>query len=99
MFYSPEPLLTQDATAIQEQPGLRDAYSYGLSNPVGYIDPTGYRPLRPGYSQEQDAAIAKMRKDWAAGHGPDDVLAGRTGRPASSDEAGRLRRRCASIGR
>jgi hypothetical protein len=47
----------------------------------------------------QDAAIAKMRKDWAAGHGPDDVLAGRTGRPASSDEAGRLRRRCASIGR
>lgn len=70
IFYSPEPLLTQDPTAVQDEPGLRDAYSYALSDPVGYIDPTGYRPIRPGYTREQDAVIARVRKDWAEGNLP-----------------------------
>jgi RHS repeat-associated protein len=73
-FYSPDPLLTDDPTAVQDEPGLSNAYSYALSNPVGYVDPTGYRPLRPGHSRADDLAMEKTRKDYAAGKGPDKKL-------------------------
>ena len=55
MFYSPEPMLAADPAALQEQPMLRSAYSYAVSNPVGYVDPTGLAPFRPGRGAAEDA--------------------------------------------
>jgi RHS repeat-associated protein len=66
MFYSPEPMLTMDPAALQEQPMLRSAYSYAQSNPVGYVDPTGLRPIRPGHTKADDARIHHDRSTLIA---------------------------------
>jgi len=42
MFYSPDPVLVEDPTAIVDKPELRTAYAYAGSNPVTNVDPTGY---------------------------------------------------------
>ena len=41
LFYSPDPILTDDPSGMLREPGLRAAYSYAGANPLRYTDPTG----------------------------------------------------------
>jgi RHS repeat-associated protein len=41
MFYSPDPVLVDDPTAILTAPALRSAYSYAGANPLTFVDPGG----------------------------------------------------------
>jgi hypothetical protein len=42
MFYSPDPMLTDDPSAIVRTPSLQAAYAYAGSNPLTYVDPGGW---------------------------------------------------------
>lgn len=41
LFYSPDPALTSDPTALVRKPAMAAAYAYAGSNPVANIDPSG----------------------------------------------------------
>lgn len=41
LFYSPDPILTDDPDAMVSDPAFRAAYSYAGSNPLKNVDPTG----------------------------------------------------------
>jgi RHS repeat-associated protein len=54
MFYSPDPVLTDDPMAIVGTPGLRTAYAFAGSNPLTYVDPSGLQ-----FTQAQAKAFIK----------------------------------------
>ena len=41
LFYTPDPALSSDPTALLRKPAMAAAYAYAGSNPVGNIDPSG----------------------------------------------------------
>lgn len=41
LFYSPDPILTDDPNAMVSDPAFRAAYSYAGANPLKNVDPTG----------------------------------------------------------
>jgi RHS repeat-associated protein len=43
-FLTVDPILTDDATALVENPTLTTAYTYGQSDPIGYVDRDGRVP-------------------------------------------------------
>jgi RHS repeat-associated protein len=42
MFYSPDPVLTDDPSAMVRTPSLQAAYAYGGNNPMTNVDPGGW---------------------------------------------------------
>jgi len=54
MFYSPDPVLTDDPMAIVGTPSLRSAYAFAGSNPLTYVDPSGQQ-----FTQAQAKAFIK----------------------------------------
>ncbi len=46
LFYSPDPILTDDPAGMLRDPAMRAAYSYAGGNPLTNIDPTGLEALR-----------------------------------------------------
>jgi RHS repeat-associated protein len=42
MFYSPDPVLTDDPSALVRTPSLQAAYAYGGNNPMTNVDPGGW---------------------------------------------------------
>ncbi len=54
MFYSPDPVLTDDPMAIVGTPSLRSAYAFAGSNPLTYVDPGGQQ-----FTQAQAKAFIK----------------------------------------
>ena len=75
-FLTVDPALTDDATALVENPTLTTAYTYGQSNAIGYIDTDGRLPkaanlsvsditntiasLEPGGEPIKSAQVAKL---------------------------------------
>lgn len=54
LFYSPDPVLTDNPMAIVGTPSLRAAYAFAGSNPLTYIDPGGQQ-----FTQAQAKAFIK----------------------------------------
>ena len=54
LFYSPDPVLTDDPMAIVGAPTLRTAYAFAGSNPLTYVDPGGDQ-----FTQAQAKAFIK----------------------------------------
>jgi RHS repeat-associated protein len=67
MFYSPDPVLTDDPMAILDAPALRAAYSYAGANPLTYVDPEGRQftraQARAFIMANQDDARRLIRND------------------------------------
>ena len=75
-FLTVDPILTDDATALVENPTLTTAYTYGQSNSIGYVDTDGRLPkaanlsvsditntiasLEPGGEPIKSAQVAKL---------------------------------------
>ncbi len=57
LFYSPDPVLVDDPSAIVGTPALRSAYAFAGSNPLTYVDPSGWQftPVEQAYT----AALSK----------------------------------------
>ena len=57
LFYSPDPVLVDDPGAIVGTPALRSAYAFAGSNPLTYVDPSGWQftPAEQAYT----AALSK----------------------------------------
>jgi hypothetical protein len=67
MFYSPDPVLVDDPTAILAAPALRAAYAYAGNNPLTYVDPDGRQftkaQARAFIMANQDDARRIIRND------------------------------------
>ncbi len=48
LFYTPDPTLSSDPTAVVDDPALLPAYSYAESSPLRLVDRVGDRPLAAG---------------------------------------------------
>ena len=57
LFYSPDPVLVDDPMAVVGTPALRSAYAFAGSNPLTYVDPSGWEftPAEKAYT----AALSK----------------------------------------
>jgi len=62
MFYSPDPILTDDPLAVIDDPGLSFAYSYAGSSPLTFIDPTGLQRTRAQALRLSKAEIKRGRE-------------------------------------
>ena len=61
-FLTVDPILTDDATALVDNPTLTTAYTYGQPNPVGFVDTDG-RVSKPINLNEAINTIAELKPE------------------------------------